>query len=102
MIDITEIVEVLGTLLLLIFVSFVLPYIKSKTTTEQQKAINEWVKIAVAAAEQLFVGSGRGAEKKEYVVEFLKSHNMTVDMSRIDAMIEAAVYELNNGVIPSE
>ena len=75
---------------------------KSKTTAEQQKEINAWVKIAVAAAEQIYVGSGRGEEKKAYVIDWLRSHGITVDEEKLDALIEAAVYELNQGVIPIE
>ena len=74
-----------------------IPYIKSKTTTEQQKEINAWVKIAVSAAEQIYVGSGRGEEKKAYVIQWLRDHGITVDESKLDALIEAAVYELTNG-----
>lgn len=78
------------------------PYIKSKTTAEQQKEINAWVKIAVSAAEQIYTGSGRGEEKKAYVLEWLRSHGVTVDDEKLDAMIEAAVYELTQGIIPLE
>lgn len=78
-------------------------YIKSKTTTEQQKEINAWVKIAVTAAEQIYKGQGRGEEKKEYVLAWLREHGVTVDDKKLDAMIEAAVYELtNNGLIAIE
>ena len=79
-----------------------IPYIKSKTTTEQQKEINAWVKIAVSAAEQLFTGSGRGEEKKAYVIAWLKERGITVDEAELDALIEAAVYELEQGLIPLE
>ena len=79
-----------------------IPYIKSKTTTEQQKEINAWVKIAVSAAEQLFTGSGRGEEKKAYVIAWLKERGITVDAAELDALIEAAVYELEQGLIPLE
>lgn len=79
-----------------------IPYSKSKTTTEQQKEINAWVKIAVSAAEQIYTGSGRGEEKKAYVLEWLRSHGVTVDDEKLDAMIEAAVYELTQGIIPLE
>ena len=60
------------------------------------------MKIAVAAAEQIYTGSGRGEEKKAYVLEWLRSHGVTVDDEKLDAMIEAAVYELSQGVIPLE
>ena len=76
-----------------------IPYIKSRTTAQQQAEINAWVKIAVTAAEQIYRGSGRGEEKKAYVLNWLAEHGITLDEERIDALIEAAVYELNHGVL---
>ena len=40
--------------------------------------------------------------KKAYVIDWLRSHGITVDEEKLDALIEAAVYELNQGVIPIE
>lgn len=100
MFDITPIIEAVVALIAAIITAFLIPYIKSKTTAQQQEEINEWVKIAVSAAEQIYVGSGRGEEKKKYVLEWLHAHNITLDTSKIDVMIEAAVYELNQGAIP--
>jgi hypothetical protein len=98
--DITAIIEALLALAGAVITCVLVPYIKSKTTTEQQKEINAWVKIAVSAAEQLYKGQGRGEEKKAYVLAWLREHGVTVDEAKLDAMIEAAVYELtNNGLI---
>lgn len=101
MYDITPIIEAVAALIAALITAFLVPYIKSKTTAEQQKEINAWVKIAVAAAEQIYTGSGRGEEKKEYVINRLREHGITVDEAKLDALIEAAVYELNtNGIVP--
>ena len=101
--DITPIVEAVAAVLCAVVTCVLVPYIKSKTTTEQQKEINAWVKIAVTAAEQIYKGQGRGEEKKEYVLAWLREHGVTVDDKKLDAMIEAAVYELtNNGLIAIE
>lgn len=94
--DITPIVQAVFALVAVIITAIVIPWIKFKTTKEQQDEIKQWVKIAVAAAEQIFVGQGRGEEKKQWVLEFLSKHNLKVDMDAIDALIEAAVWELNN------
>lgn len=98
MYDLTPIIEALGVLLAAIILYVVVPYIKSKTTQAQQQAINDWVRIAVAAAEQIYIGSGRGAEKKAHVLDFLASKGVTLDEASVDAMIEAAVLELNRGL----
>ena len=97
--NITPIIEAALLLLAAIFTTVVIPYIKSKTTAQQQTEINAWVKIAVSAAEQIFNGSGRGAEKKAYVLEWLKQRGITVDEAKLDAMIESAVYELKSSVL---
>ena len=54
MYDITPIIEAVAALIAALITAFLVPYIKSKTTAEQQKEINAWVKIAVAAAEQIY------------------------------------------------
>lgn len=94
--DITPIVQAVFALVGVLMTSLLIPWIRSKTTAEQQEEIKQWVKIAVAAAEQIFVGQGRGEEKKQWVLEFLSKYNLKVDLDAIDAMIEAAVWELNN------
>ena len=98
-INITPIVEAAAALIAAVITAFVVPYIKSRTTANQQQQINAWVRVAVAAAEQIYVGSGRGEEKKTYVLNWLAERGITLDASRIDALIEAAVYELNHGVL---
>lgn len=103
MFDITTIVEAVFMLLAAIVTAIVIPYIKSKTTAVQQEEINAWVRIAVTAAEQIYTGSGRGEEKKKYVLNWLQTRGITVDTDRLDALIEAAVYELtNNGLLAIE
>lgn len=99
MFDITAIVEAILALVAVLITGIVIPYIRKRTTTEQQKELLAWVKIAVSAAEQIYVGSGRGPEKKMYVIDWLADRNITVDTNKIDAIIESAVYELNNGTV---
>ena len=58
--DITTIIEAAAALVAAVITAVVIPYIKSRTTAQQQAEINAWVKIAVTAAEQIYRGSGRG------------------------------------------
>ena len=97
--DITPVMVAVAALLAAVIPAVVIPYIKTKTTTDQQRQINTWVQIAVSAAEQIYNGPGRGEDKKKYVVEWLRQHGVTVDADKLDAMIEAAVYDLKNGAI---
>lgn len=102
MTDITPVIEAVFALLAAIITAVVIPYIKNRTTAQQQAEINAWVRIAVTAAEQVYKGTGRGEEKKAFVLEWLKSHGVTVDMEKLDALIESAVYDMNNGLITLE
>lgn len=82
--------------------AIVIPWIKSKTTAEQQREVNAWTRIAVTAAEQIYSGSGRGEEKKQYVLNWLRAHGIEVDEAKLEALIESAVYELKYGIISVE
>lgn len=102
MIDITPIVNATIALIAAAVSVFLIPWIKSKTTDAQRKELVEWVKIGVAAAEQLYKGQGRGEEKKQYVLDFLKQKGFTVDEESINAAIEAAVSQLNGSTLVIE
>ena len=71
-IDITPIVNAAIALIGAGVSVFLIPWLKSQTTEAQRKELTAWVKIGVAAAEQLYKGAGRGEEKKQYVIDFLK------------------------------
>lgn len=94
MVDLTPIVTAVLTLIFSLITAFLIPYIKVKTTDEQFNTIKLWVQVAVQAAEMLYVGSGRGEEKKQYVIEFLKSKGFTLNAEEIENLIESAVLEL--------
>ena len=94
MTDITWILEIAITGMVLLLVNAIIPYIKSKTSAEQYSELMGYVKIAVSAAEQIYNGPGRGKEKKAYVVKWLMDRGFTVNDQKTDAMIESAVYDL--------
>lgn len=74
---------------------FLVPYIKSKTTNEQLANMYSIVKFAVQAAEQIFIGSGNGQKKKEYVLGYLNSIGIKITEEDLNLLIESAVKELN-------
>ena len=94
MVDLTPLITAVLTLIFSLITAFLIPYIKAKTTDEQFNTIKLWVQVAVQAAEMLYVGSGRGEEKKQYVIEFLKSKGFTLNAEEIENLIESAVLEL--------
>ena len=93
-VDLTQIIVAILTLAISMVSAFLIPYIKTKVTAEQFATIKLWVQVAVQAAEMLYVGSGRGEEKKKYVLDFLKSKGFSLNMEEIENLIEAAVLEL--------
>lgn len=98
--DITPIVESLVAVIALLITTYLIPFIKSKFNSQKQAEVNQWIKIAVTAAEQIYQGADRGEEKKQYVIAWLAARNIKYDADRIDAMIEAAVYEIRqNGLL---
>ena len=99
MVDLTQIVVAILTLIVSLVSAFLIPYIKAKTTDEQFNTIKLWVQVAVQAAEMLYVGSGRGEEKKQYVIEFLKSKGFILNAEEIENLIESAVLELKQAQV---
>lgn len=100
--NITVIINAVIALIAAVVSTFLIPWIKSKTTAQQREELVAWVKIAVSAAEQIYIGSGRGADKKRYVLDFLANNGFTVDTDSVNAAIEAAVKQLNSeGIIIS-
>ena len=92
-IDLTPIVQAFIALLAALITAKVIPWIKSKTTTQQQILLQATVDILVSAAEQLY-GAGRGPEKLQYVKAELAKRGFNIDT----AAIEAAVRELTGNV----
>ena len=103
-IDLTSIANAVIALIAAIITAFVIPWIRSKTTAAQFEKIKMWVTVAVEAAEQLYNGTGRGEEKKAYVVKFLQEKGFTIDPDSLDKLIEAAVFNLPEyiGLIETE
>ena len=95
MTDLTPIVNAVITLIAAIVTTFLIPWIKSKIDAAKLAQIVEWVGIAVRAAEQIYNESGMGEKKKQYVLDFLADKGFTLDPNSINAMIEAAVKDLN-------
>lgn len=98
MIDITEIVIALIGLATTIITTILVPYLKKKWDNEKLDEMYRWVTVGVEAAEQIFVGTGLGEKKKEYVLNFLAEKGYKVDAVEIDAAIEAVVLEMNRSI----
>ena len=88
-IDLTPIFQAIIALLAALVTYKLIPWIKSRTTAEQQALLNATVKTLVFAAEQLY-GAGRGAEKLDYVVKELEERGFTADRAAIEAAVRGS------------
>lgn len=87
----TLIISLIGLILTGVFV----PWLRSKVTNEKLTTVEMWVNIAVAAAEQMKAAGLITDDKKTYVVKFIRDKGITITDEELDALIEAAVYEIN-------
>ena len=92
-IDLTQIVVALIGLLSAVITTFLVPYLKSKLTEDQQKKLDAVVKIGVYAAEQIFPPE-KWEEKKQYAQQIVQEAGYDISLESINAAIEAAVKEL--------
>ena len=89
----TLIISLIGVLL----TGLVVPWLRAKTTTQQLDMIKLWINIAVSAAEQMKDAGllPDGQAKKDFVLQFIRDKGVTITDQELDALIEAAVYEIN-------
>lgn len=81
-----------------VITSFVIPFIKEKIGSEKLAKYEYWANIAVRAAEMLWIESGKGADKKQYVVDFLNKmfnkNKVVITEQQIEILVEAAVRQM--------
>ena len=98
--NLSPVFDAIIALVATVITCILIPFVKSKLTSEQQKKLSAVIKAAVQAAEQLYKNqTGSGMLKKAYVLRILEENgyiaNASEVTSKIDSFIESAVYELN-------
>ena len=73
--DFTAIFQAILALLGAIITYWLVPYVKSKATAQQQANVAILVRTAVAAAEQLY-GAGMGKAKLDYAQQWLNERGV--------------------------
>lgn len=94
MIDLTALVNALIAVAALLITSYLIPWIKSQISEQQQEEMLELVRIGCMAAEQLY-NTGMIADKKAYVIDYLAQKKINVNLVDVEKMIEATVLEIN-------
>ena len=90
-IDLTTVFCALILLGLALVIRYVIPLMKDER-------LRKWARIGVNAAEMICKGEKMGAQKFEYVCEFLKSKGFNLNVEELKAVIENAVFELKNAL----
>lgn len=88
-INLTPIFQALIALMAALITYKLIPWIKSKTTEQQQSNLQTLIRVLVFAAEQIY-GAGNGKEKLDYVCAELRERGFEVDLSEIEAAVYAA------------
>jgi hypothetical protein len=79
---------------------FVLPLLKAKIGDANVANITKWITYAVEAAEMIYKAeTGKGLEKKQYVVDFIdnmfNAKKEVISKEQINVIIEAVLAELD-------
>lgn len=93
MIDLTPLCQAVIALAAALITAYLIPWIKSRTTVEQQQHIKTAVQVAVYAAEKAY-GAGHGDEKLAYAEKVLAGYNVRLDTQRLRALIDAQIKEM--------
>ena len=81
-IDLTPILQAIIALLAALVTYKLIPWIKSKTTAQQQANLSAVIKMLVFAAEQLY-GANQGEQKLQYV----KERGYDIDLPAIESAV---------------
>ncbi len=92
-IDLTPILQAVIALAAALITGRLVPWIKARTTEQQQANLAALASTLVFAAEQLY-GANHGDEKLAYVVDILRTHGYDVNSKEVLAAVEAAVHQL--------
>jgi LL-H family phage holin len=90
-----QLILVLGTIITV----FIIPLLKEKIDADKLAKYKEWANLAVKCAEMLWTETGHGADKKQYVVDYLNnmfnSKKTVITEEQLNVLIESAVQSLN-------
>lgn len=79
-----------------IITGVLVPYIKKSKNKNNMMLLKLIVDTLVTAAEEIFVGKGKGDEKYKWVYEELVKRYPKIDEKEAKILIESAVNELHN------
>lgn len=94
MIDLTNLIEALIAVLVAVAMRYLIPWLKTKMSKDQEETLYTIVSIAVMAAEKLY-GAKKGDDKLAYVERYLEARGVKVDTMRLKAYVNAAIKQMD-------
>lgn len=94
MIDLTNLIEALFAILAAVAMRYLIPWLKTKLSKDQEETLYTVVSIAVMAAEKLY-GAKKGDDKLAYVERYLEARGVKVDTMRLKAYVNAAIKQMD-------
>lgn len=89
-----EALKVIVMLAALLVARYLIPFIKTKISTEQMGEVKMWVNAAVLMVQQVY-GTEPGTERKKIALDLLNNmllkENIRITSDQLDTLIEAAV-----------
>mgnify|MGYP003299360590 CR=1 FL=1 len=81
-----------------ILTAYIIPLFKEWIGNERLAKFEYWVEMGVKAAEMIFKESGKGADKKKYVIDFitnkLNTYDIQITTDQLNVLIEAYVKQM--------
>ena len=93
LIDMTNLIEALLGVLALVAMRYLIPWIKTKLTNEQEAGLITLFEVAVMAAEKIY-GAKQGDAKLKYVERCLEARGIKVDTMRLKSYVNAAIKKM--------
>jgi hypothetical protein len=94
LIDLTNLIEALIAVLVAVAMRYLIPWLKTKMSKDQEETLYTIVSIAVMAAEKLY-GAKKGDDKLAYVERYLEARGVKVDTMRLKAYVNAAIKQMD-------
>lgn len=100
MYDVTGVALLLISLIFAVLGCMIIPWLKTKLTSEQLAYVRGAVQIAVYAAEKLY-GSGNGAAKFAHAEKVLaEQYNVKLDTKKLASLIDSEIKKMEMQEIP--
>lgn len=93
-------------IVVMLITRYAIPWLQKNTKIAENKMLADIAEVAVRYGEQVFQSPCGGATRKEivtrYIKEQLRAKDISISDEQIEALIEAAVYTMNNEKIRVE